>query len=439
MKLISYPQYRANRGSVLIVIMALVVVLGIALAAVLSLTMHERRVLARTSSWNTALPVAEAGIEDAMSHLREVHKTLSINGNRAVNGWQGSSSSVFLKCNLTDSRYVVGISSAKTPVIISVGEAWCPSAGRYIKRTVVVQTIGRGIFNKGLIARGKITMSGQFSSDSFDPLKPEFSTNGQYDPAKRSDNGDVATLLSTTDAIDLGGQVKIYGDVATGPTGTVKIGSQASVGTTNWVDGGNLGIQTNHYTKDMNVSFPIATTPYTNSGALPLLGIVGTTAYKYILEDGVDYRLSTLVLSSSDKMLVRGKARLVVDQDVSLSGESFIQINTNSSLELYVKQSAVSLSGSSVVNKSGNAANFTLHGLPGLTAINMSGNGTFIGTIYAPQAKLSMSGSGNDSLDFIGAAIVNEVNGSGNFKFHYDESLSYNTPQNLVIVSWKEI
>jgi hypothetical protein len=69
----------------------------------------------------------------------------------------------------------------------------------------------------------------------------------------------------------------------------------------------------------------------------------------------------------------------------------------------------------------------------------MSGNASFIGTIYAPQAKLSMSGSGTESLDFVGAAIVNEVNGSGNFRFHYDESLSYNTPQNLVIVSWKEL
>jgi hypothetical protein len=127
-----------------------------------------------------------------------------------------------------------------------------------------------------------------------------------------------------------------------------------------------------------------------------------------------------------------------VEQDVSISG-GYIQINTNANLELYVKQNAVSLSGQAVINKSGNAANFTLYGLPGLTAISMSGNASFIGTIYAPQAKLSMSGSGTESLDFVGAAIVNEVNGSGNFRFHYDESLSYNTPQNLIIVSWKEL
>jgi hypothetical protein len=377
-----------------------------------------------------------------MSHLRQVDR-----GPRGVNGWQSSNGKFLLNRNLADGRYVVGISSDTTPVIMSRGDAWCPSANRHITRTIVVQTLGRGIFNKGLVARGKITMSGQFSSDSFDSLKPEFSTNGQYDPAKKSDNGDVGTNLSTPDAIDMGGQVKIYGKVATGPSGTVKIDSTASVGTTNWIDSGNTGIESGRYTKDMNVSFPSVI--YTNSGATPqpgnvggiinLLGVVvGGTNYKYILDDG-DYRLSTLVMSSSDKMLVRGKARLVVDKDVSLSGESFIQINTNASLEMYVKESQVSLSGNSVVNKAGSAANFSLHGLPGLKDINMSGNGAFIGTIYAPQAKLSMSGGGSDILDFYGAAIVNEVNGSGKFKFHYDESLSYNTPQNLVVVSWKEL
>jgi hypothetical protein len=435
MKLYNHPERRTEAANTLVIIMCLMVVLGIALAAVLSLTTHENRVLARTTAWNAALPAAEAGIEEAMSHMRKVDR-----GQRGVNGWQGTGTSfVLARTNsLTETWYSVGISSATVPEILSVGGAWCPSAGRHIKRTVLVQTEGRGIFNMGLMAKGKITMSGQFISDSFDPLKPEFSTNGQYDPAKRNDNGDIGTLLSTPDAMDLGGQVKIYGSVATGPTGTVKIGSQASVGTTNWVDGGNTGIQTNHYTQDMNVSFPSATLPYTNSGAIPLAGVVGTTIYKYVLEDGVDYRLSTLVLSSSDKVLVRGKARLVVEQDVSVSG-GYIQINTNANLELYVKQNAVSLSGQAVINKTGNAANFSLFGLPGLKDISMSGNASFIGTIYAPQAKLSMSGSGTDSLDFVGAAIVNEVNGSGNFKFHYDESLSYNTPQNLIIVSWKEL
>jgi Tfp pilus assembly protein PilX len=425
--------------------MGTVVVIGIALAAVLSLATHEQRILARTTSWNIALPAAEAGIEEAMSHLRKVN-----GGPRAVNGWVASGSSFVLsRTNATDSRFTVAISSTTPPVIQSFGEVSCPSAGRYIGRSVQVTTMGNGKYHKGLMAKGKITMSGQFSADSFDSLKPGLNINGQYDPSIRSDNGDVGTLSSEPGAISMGGQVKIYGHVATGPTGTVNVDSQASVGTETWVDGGNTGVQTGYHTKDMNVSFPNATLPYTNSGATPLPGtvatvdilgvVIGNTSYKYILEDGVDYRLSTLVMSSSDKMLVRGKARLVVDQDVSLSGQSYIQIDPKASLELYVKQSAVSISGSSIINKAGNAANFSLYGLPGLKDINMSGGGSFIGTIYAPQTSLKMSGGGSDVLDFIGAGIFNEVTGSGNFRFHYDESLAYNNAENLVVTSWKEL
>lgn len=449
MNVINDPRNRANRGSVLLVVMGTIVVIGIALAAVLGLATHEQRILARTSAWNSALPVAEAGIEEAMSHLQKVK-----DGPRAVNGWVADGSSFKLgRTNSSDSRYVVGISGpsgTNPPNVLSVGEVWCPSAGRHIKRTVLVTAVPRGRFYKGLMAKGKISINGLFSSDSFDSLRTGLNINGQYDPTIRSDNGDVGTILSEPGAITLGGQVKLYGTVGTGPDGTVTVsGTQASIGTENWVDGANGGIQADHHTKDMNVSFPAVTAPTNSSsfstpqsGTVGGIGIppliIGGTFYKYILDNG-DYKLSTLSLSSSDKVLVRGKARLVVDKDVSLTGTSYIQIDPNASLELYVKQGTVTVGGSSVVNNAGNAANFSLFGLPGLTAVNMTGNGTFIGTIYAPQASLKMSGSGNDVLDFIGAGIFNDISGIGNFKFHYDESLSYRSIESFVITSWQEL
>ena len=444
MKITYYPHSQANRGGTLLIVMGVMVVLGIALAAVLSLTTHENRVLARTMTWNAALPVAEAGIEEAMSHLRQVDR-----GPRDVNGWTPDGSSVVRKRYLSNGWYVVGISAADYPDIISSGEAWCPSAGRYIKRTVQVTTIGQGLYNMGLVAKRSIRMTGTFNSDSFDSTKPELSTNGQYDSTKRNDKGDVVTNGSVPGAIDLNGTVLIYGSVATGPTGTVNIASSSSIGSEAWVDGGNTGIQSGHYAKDMNVNISDATLPYTNSGATPVGGnvggigipplVIGGTNYKYILEDGVDYRLSTLKMSGGDKMLVRGKARLVVDKDVDMAGGAFIQIATNASLELYVVKESVALGGGGIVNLSGNAANFSLFGLPGVKEVKISGGGTLLGTIYAPQADLKLAGGGSDPLDFIGAAVVSTATGVGSFNFHYDESLRNRNPKNLVIASWKEI
>lgn len=436
MKLIHPPQSRRSHGSVLLVVMGTVVVLGIALAAVLSLTTHESRILARTMAWNAALPVAEAGVEEAMSHLDQVD-----GGPRGVNGWQGSGSSFVLNRNLTHGQYVVGISSNTQPVILSIGQVWCPSANRYIERRIQVTTMGKGRFHKGLMARGHIKMSGLFSSDSFDSADPDGSTDGQYDPAKRKDNGDIGTNLSTPGAINITGAVKIYGQVSTGPEGTVTTGDQISVGTAEWIDGGNSGIQDGRYSKDVNVSFPAATAPYT-TGATPVGGVVGGVVdgitYKYVLLDG-NYQLSTLRLTSSDQMLVMGNASLLVDKDVSLAGQSSIVIQTNSSLQLYVQKGTLSVAANGIINQSGNATNLTVYGLPGLTTVNMGGNSAFIGTIYAPHANLKLSGSGSDRLDFTGAGIFNEISGVGNFNFHYDESLGYNDASNLIITSWKEL
>ena len=89
MKLTHSPQHRNNRGSVLVVILVTIVVLGVVLAAVLSLIVQENRILARTSTWNSTLPVAEAGIEEAMSHLEQVD-----GGPRGVNGWTATGSSL---------------------------------------------------------------------------------------------------------------------------------------------------------------------------------------------------------------------------------------------------------------------------------------------------------------------------------------------------------
>jgi len=48
-----------------------------------------------------------------------------------------------------------------------------------------------------------------------------------------------------------------------------------------------------------------------------------------------------------------------------------------------------------VSNPSGQAKNFQYFGLPSNKTINFSGNATFAGVIYAPQADLTMSGGGS--------------------------------------------
>jgi hypothetical protein len=158
--------------------------------------------------------------------------------------------------------------------------------------------------------------------------------------------------------------------------------------------------------------------------------------YDFILDDG-DYQFTEL----SGKVLVRGDARLIVTDDVALNGGSDkIQILPGGSLKLYVSAPSANIGGQGVVNQTGYAENFYYYGLPTNTQLSISGNGGFMGVIYAPQAHFQLNGSGSTPADFIGASITKTVTMNGQFKFHYDEALEGRGPaRGYVINSWTEI
>jgi hypothetical protein len=103
-------------------------------------------------------------------------------------------------------------------------------------------------------------------------------------------------------------------------------------------------------------------------------------------------------------------------------------------LTLYVGGSDPFIAGDGVINRTLQPANFTYYGLNTNTKLTISGGGTFIGTINAPQAApLAISGNGG----IFGAAIVGTYVNSGNASFHYDECLGAGSF--LTITSWREL
>ena len=427
--------YKRNseQGAMLVGTLIMSAIIATVLVSVVTMAVQEHRMLARSATWNASLPIAEAGIEEAMSHCRQVGVGL-----RNVNGWTyTASNTVFLTRNRTDGRYAVSISPASPPIIVSTGRVWCASANQYIERRIQANTKGLSLFMNAVSAKRTITMSGTASVDSFDSNDPAYNTGGVYDSTKKKAGGDVMTNESTPGAINLGGQATIYGRVATGPLGTIAMSNpaQVKVGSVAHVDGGGSGIQTNYYSKDMNVAFPDAEAPYTT--ALPPLPlIVGGVAYKYVLTGG-NYYLANLSISSSEKVLITGPSQLLVNSGVTISGT--ITVSPGASLQMYVRNGTIGLSGNGVRNETGFAGNFAVWAMPGVSTVSLSGEGQFTGTIYAPNSTLNLSGGGSSGLDLIGAVVANIVNGSGKYKVHYDEHLQDTGLKNLTVVSWKEI
>jgi hypothetical protein len=366
--------------------------------------------------------MAEAGAEEAMAQLNPGATAETISVDRTANGWGASSGGLYgpVSGSFSNSSYSVVFTDVTFPVIYSTGYVTVPSISATLARVVRVATTNVPLFNVAMAALTNITDTGNgIATDSFDSSNPALSTNGSYDPAKISTNGNVASLYGN---VDLGGHT-INGSVYLGPTATFTGGT--ATGTVH---------------NDLNVDFPQVVLP---SGAgswinllLPPPGIIGGVLYNNVFLSSGDYIIPSL--SGSIYVAPGAKVRL----EVLSGGTGSIKIaGTNSSagkLTIYMAAPSFTISGNSAVD-SGNAANLAYYGLPSNTAITFNGNAAFTGTIYAPSAAMTMNGGGS-SYDFIGSSITSSVTMHGNFKFHWDANLLNQSPsRGYLAVSWTEL
>lgn len=278
----------AEQGHALLLSVIVIGLIGFILVAYLTLVQSQNTAVMRSQAWNSTVPVIEAGIEDALTHINSHGWT-----NLECDGWTRLGSDRYQMTRYVgDSFYVVTItnyvegSSNNVPVIESLGYVQLPtvlaSSGQgpllaqanspsssyttaYLGRGVRTTTGRDRIFVKGLVARDSIDLNGyNVRTDSFDSSDPAWSTNGLYTLERFKANGDVAVNGSIVNGGTIGvGNAKIHGRVATGPNGVISIGPNGSVGSTAWHDAGYTGVQPGYSSSDMNVSFPEVTVPFT--------------------------------------------------------------------------------------------------------------------------------------------------------------------------------
>src|SRR6266404_8732262 len=102
MKSFVKPSSRAQ-GSVLFVTLGICAILGILIGSYLSLIQTQRLGVARAQAWNSAIVVAEAGVEEAMAHLNSGVST----NNLASNTWLSLGSGIVGKTNWLGTSYSV--------------------------------------------------------------------------------------------------------------------------------------------------------------------------------------------------------------------------------------------------------------------------------------------------------------------------------------------
>ena len=73
------------------------------------------------------------------------------------------------------------------------------------------------------------------------------------------------------------------------------------------------------------------------------------------------------------------------------------------------------------------------------TAWSIRGNGQWVGTVYAPNARVRLDGGGTDG-DMSGSIVGKTIRLDGRVSFHYDESLTANNrPTGYLVASWQSL
>lgn len=457
-------QSSTQAGSVLIITMMVCGIIGVTLTSYLLLTEHQNTAVTRSQTWNSAIVVSEAGVEDALCLLNKYSgnfdRLTNWSATAGADNWSSLAPGVFYvrryvganyydvyitnQNNLTPSIRSVGYvpwtyyaKAGTDPLFASIG-GYAESQQRMVTRRLDIKTKVDPIFNVAMAALQLIDFNGKnVETDSFDSADPNYSNGGRYDPSKNKDNGDVVTDYTITNALNVG-NAKIRGQAKTGPKGTMGI-LNGSVGDKAWVDGGNIGVQPGHFANDMNVVFPDVSMP--NTSWLPM-GSVNQTidgiTYDYVFNSSGDYTISTFTKGIYVNTNVA--VRLKITSSVSMNGsKDTIRLASGAQLKLYMMGDTFKIAGNGVLNDNNNAANFYYFGLPSNRSVQFNGNAAFTGAIYAPNADFSLGGGGNSTYDFVGASVTKSVKMNGHFRFHYDENLRKNgMGRGYIPTNWKE-
>jgi len=429
-----------ERGAVLLASLFVVGVLGITLGSYLLLVRNDYVLTARSQHWNAALVVAEAGAEEALAQLNPGPFVPPSSVDRSANNWERDEDGRYKPAPRVlgnGASYRISITADPSPVIYSTGYVWVSSIPATFIRTLRVTTANASVFSAGVAVRSNITLHGtsQYGvfADSFDSADPYHSLNGAYPfgfANRTKSNGDVASL---------------FGDVSIGTNqilGRLWLGPSASGSPT-----------ASQISQNLNINFPDVTMPSPNwlPAQTANLNVDGVT-YTYAFPNSGDY-----VLNSSSGGIYVGpgaSVRLKILANFNAAAIRVAGTNRSGSLTLFMLGTSFTLSGDAVVDN-GNPANFNYFGLPGNTTVLFSTNALFNGTIYAPEADLTINTgyvppvNGHHqytpgyfvSLDFIGACFVNSLTINGSGSFHFDEDLSRNNnfSRGFLVTSWKEL
>src|SRR5256714_8875607 len=421
---------RANpnlSASVLIWTVVVIAILSLIAVETLRLVTIKYQSALQTSTWQEALLAAESGIDVAIVELR---KSLYPQPNSAWQGWNNAPGNNITGYELTtvpnaglNSTPMTIEANVDAPLtLIDPANSWqyyrirtvgtipitgparaadnpqdtklrrlslrwerftngvlssrvlnSPQVSRRIE--AVVRPVSA--FDAAIMSVGVVDLTNQnIVVDSYDSSNPTKSTNGLYDPAKRQENGDIATDGQLIEA----GNAQIYGDVATN-AGTVSGAANIT------------GVErTDFYQEPIPVGAPSWSAWNHSLSSVTETNTINASATKS--SPSSRFVLSSISLSGNKTLTVAGNpdgsqtyVEIYVTGDISVTGTSQIVVQPGVTATIYFAGN-VDISGSGVMNSNNQPSDLQLYGIqpPNEVSehVNFGGNTQITASIYAP-------------------------------------------------------
>lgn len=482
--------YTSSKGSVLLTAMLFSVAMAMAVAGYFAVAIQSAKISNRSVQSIAALNVAETGLEEALWAInqRVAGSTTSFTaagsiGSFSSYNWSTSGSEAIGTFNLTSASlgqnasgvvkvYVQnydGAAAAPTIVshaIVTLGD------GSSVNRWIKVRLDKRSYFAMGLVAKESLKFNGTNPSvDSWNSGWSSTSTGGSiigYSSSAAHDYGTIGAVEVTSTITVQNADIWGYASVGGSSASAISVGPQGRVGPY----GTALG------TKDpshINTNFTANLDPVAQPDGSPTMEITDnmtlngdtssdTSVYTTYYVSDVALTNKTLTINGRVKLVITasagqsaidiggGSGALNVNSMTKTTSGSWIDNGTR--LQIYTAGD-IKIAGNGVSNGATDSSTGQfISGIPAalqiygtststtLQSIDIKGNGTLSGVVYAPNADVAISGggSGSENTDVYGSIVGDKITVSGNTAFHYDEALgSFGGGNPYGIVEWREL
>ena len=274
--------------------------------------------------------------------------------------------------------------------------------GHETRVELVVQTSQSSVFDFAAFGDDGVLVNSNAMTDSYDPGAGSYAS--QVSGSHAGTAGDIGSNIDIT----LDANTEVWGDAAPGPTGVVD----------NSAPGANISGSTS--SSPSSISLPAIIVP-----SFPSSGSINTNSNPTIGPGDVAY--SSITMKANGLLTIVGPARVVVDDFTLRSNSDLIIDSASGPVEIFVTNTFDLRSNSTVTTTGTSAADLSLNltadnwgaGDSGAT-IAFNSNGEFHGTVYAPNAYLTI----DSNFEVYGSIVGDFIELSSNTQIHYDETLA---------------